>query len=82
MMKERDQLVLRAMMRVLSRMDQCDETVLHHAMGQLVPDITWGELISALRVAEQNRWVVGVKGMFENTKWAMTDLGRAAATQM
>lgn len=81
-MTTREQLVLRAMVRVLSRMDQCDETVLHHAIGQLVPDVLWSELIAALRAAEQNRWVVGVKGMFENNKWAMTDLGRAAGTQM
>jgi hypothetical protein len=81
-MKERDQLVLRALMLVLNRMDQCEETVLHHAMGQLVPDLLWAETTMALKLAEQNQWCLGVKSLFQTNKWSLSDKGRAAALQM
>jgi hypothetical protein len=81
-MREREQEVLRGLMKVLSRMDQCDEDVLYDAVLKVVPRLLISEMQLAVKEAERRRWLNGVKGVFDNNKWSATDLGRAATLEM
>ena len=83
-MKEREKIIAKALLEILKRpgTQQCDEAVLHAALGQLVPALLISELADATRFAEQQRWIIGIKGPFGNNKWSISDFGRAALTEM
>ncbi len=81
-MTDRQQLVLRALLKVLARMDQCAEEVLFHALGQIVDKLLMSELQTACAYAQGEGWIIGVKGMFQNNKWSLSDKGRALVAEM
>jgi hypothetical protein len=83
-MKDRERIIIRALLEILKRpgTQQCDEAVLHSAVGVLVPQLLISELNDATRFAERERWITGIKGPFGNNKWSISDLGKAALTEM
>ena len=81
-MREREQEVLRGLMKVLARMDLCDEDVLYDAVLKVVPRLLISELQVGIKEAQRRQWIDGVKGVFDNNKWSATDLGRSAELKM
>lgn len=82
--KDREKIIVKGLLEILKRpnMQQCDESVLHAALGQVVPGLLISELTDATRWAERERWIIGIKGPFGNNKWSISDLGRAASYEM
>jgi hypothetical protein len=80
----RTKIIVKALLEILKRpgTQQCDESVLHAALGQIVPGLLISELTDALRFCEENRWITGIKGPFGNNKWSISDLGKAALVEM
>jgi hypothetical protein len=81
-MREREQEVLRGLMKVLARMDLCDEEILYDAVLRVVPRLLISEMQIAIKEAQRRQWVEGVKGIWEQNKWSCTDVGRSAELKM
>ncbi|MDB6033848.1 MAG: hypothetical protein JWM16_4186 [Verrucomicrobiales bacterium] len=81
-MTERQQQILRGLMKLLERMDQCAEEVLFHALGQIVQKLLMSELQWGCRYAEGQGWLIGVTSIFGSPKWSLSDKGRAAVAEM
>lgn len=82
MMREREMEVLRGLMKVLARIDLCDEEILYDSVLKVVPRLLISELQIGIKEAQRRQWIEGVKGVWEQNKWSATDLGRSAELKM
>lgn len=80
----REQMVVRALVTMLSRMKHCEEMILYHSVGLLVtPPLAWTEFERALRYCDtQKRWLTMVKTPMDSRQWSLNGEGKAAAVEM
>lgn len=84
-MSDEQKLLLKMLLTMLSRMKQCEDSILFDsicvAMGDARPTRT--QFDAALRLADGTQWLTSVNsGPFRVTKWSLNDLGRAALAEM
>ncbi len=76
----RDELLILKMLEVLSSMPdgQCNAAVLKASVDLLIkPNTLASEFEGAVRAAETQNLVIGIRPRFGAIKWKITDLGRA-----
>lgn len=86
-MNDREQQILKLILEALDRLDggQMTEPMLHAEINlRIRPNATVAEFEKALKNADMNKWITGVRARLSTTtvKWSLRDEGRAALAEM
>jgi hypothetical protein len=82
-MTDREKLIVKTLLTMLSRMKQCEETILYHSVALLItPQLSMTEFTQALRFCDMEQWLTSVPTPFGSKKWSLNDAGKAAFAEI